>query len=43
VIEKLLTQLDKPELIQFVGAIKPGEEERLNKIYNKYGIEPVQV
>jgi hypothetical protein len=41
VLEKVLTQIDKPELIQFQGSIKPGEEERLNKIYRKFGIDPV--
>lgn len=41
VIEKVLLQTNKPELIQFVGTIKDGEEKRLNKIYAKYGIEPV--
>jgi 5-methyltetrahydrofolate--homocysteine methyltransferase len=43
VIEKVLTQTDKPELMQFWGCIKEGEEERLNKIYRQYGIEPVSV
>lgn len=42
VIEKVLAQVDRPELIQFVGAIREGEEERLNKIYRKYGIAPVE-
>ncbi|MBU8902842.1 MAG: hypothetical protein KOO69_08885 [Victivallales bacterium] len=41
VIEKVLTQVDKPELIQFQGYINKGEEERLNKIYRKFGIEPI--
>lgn len=41
VIEKVLTQIDQPELMQFIGCIKEGEEERLNEIYRRYGIEPV--
>lgn len=41
VIEKVLEQTDKPELMLFTGSIKPNEEERLNKIYHKYGIKPV--
>ena len=41
VIEKVLTQTDKPELMQFQGCIHEGEEDCLNKIYSKYGIAPV--
>lgn len=43
VIERVLEQTDKPELMLFTGSIKPGEEERLNKIYRGYGIEPVSI
>ncbi|MFA7185679.1 MAG: hypothetical protein WC082_12330, partial [Victivallales bacterium] len=42
-IEKVLTQVDNPELIQFIGNINAGEEERLNKIYRRFGIEPVKI
>ena len=43
VIEKVLTQVDKPELIQFIGSINEGEEGRLNKIYKRYGLDPAAV
>lgn len=43
VIEKVLMQTDKPELMQFIGSINKGEEERLNKIYKKFGIDPIPV
>ncbi len=43
VIEKVLTQTGRPELMLFTGTIKEGEEERLNKIYRQYGIEPLTI
>lgn len=41
VLEKVLAQTERPELMQFIGSIEAGEEERLNKIFSQYGIEPV--
>jgi len=41
IIEKVLAQTERPELMLFTGDIKKGQEERLNKIYHQYEINPI--
>ena len=41
IIEKVLSQVKRPELLLFSGEIAPGQEERLEHIYRKYGIAPL--
>ena len=40
VIEKVLEQTDKPELMLFSGYIAAGQESRLERIYRRFGIAP---
>lgn len=41
VIEKVLEQTDKPELMLFSGYIPAGQEDQLMNVYRRFGVAPI--